>query len=113
LPRGDLSSRQKLGPHIADSGRYVRGRGDPNGRPNGPGEARPARFDGVAGSTHAGGDLVTRNPAGQPTVTAIGQSRPTKPMQTGKSKIVPEPDQIQSPPPGPRRRASMLEPPGT
>jgi hypothetical protein len=40
----------------------------------------------------------------------VGQSRPTKSIQ--KSKIVPEPDQLQSAPPG-RRRSSLLEPPGS
>jgi hypothetical protein len=43
-------------------------------------------------------------------VSMVGRSRPTKPMQSGKSKIVPEPDQLQSAPPG--KRSSPLEPPG-
>ena len=75
--------RQDPEPRVADSGRVVR----------------------------VGGDLITNNSAGRPDITAIGRSRPTKPMQSGKSKIVPEPDQIQSAPPGPRR-SSPLEPPG-
>jgi hypothetical protein len=106
----------RLEPRINSAGRFDR----PNNRPNGPGEAGPVRTgSGVAGthhpegrggsSTRVGGDLIT---PGRPDVTAIGRARPTtKPMQTGKSKIVPEPDQIQSPPPG-RRRSSLLEPPG-
>jgi len=75
--------RQDPEPRVADSGRVVR----------------------------VGGDLITNNSPGRPDITAIGRSRPTKPMQSGKSKIVPEPDQIQSAPPGPRR-SSPLEPPG-
>ena len=66
-----------------------------------------------AGPTRVGGDFITRNPAGQPEVTMVGRSRPTKPpIRSTKSAIVPEPDQIQSPPPGPRR-SSLLEPPGS
>jgi hypothetical protein len=102
--------RQDSEPHVADSGRVVRtnnnlGRLDRSAnRPNGPGEAGPARV------VRVGGDIIANNDPGRPDVTAVGQSRPTKPIQ--KSKIVPEPDQIQSPPPGPRR-SSLLEPPGS
>jgi hypothetical protein len=49
-------------------------------------------------------------------VTVVGRARPpamAHPVQSAKSKIVPEPDQLQSEPPGPRRRSSTpLEPPG-
>jgi hypothetical protein len=44
-------------------------------------------------------------------VHVIGRSpQPSKPIRSTKSKIVPEPDQIQSAPP---RRSSPLEPPGS
>jgi hypothetical protein len=56
------------------------------------------------------GTPITNNSSGQPEVRVVGRARPTKPMQSGKSRIVPEPDQIQSPPLG--RRSSPLEPPG-
>jgi hypothetical protein len=104
---------------VADSGRVVRtnnnlGRLDRSANhPNGPGEAGPVRTAARGGSsTQVGGDLITNNTPGRPSVSMIGRSRPTKPIQSGKSKIVPEPDQIQSPPPG-RRRSSLLEPPGS
>jgi len=72
--------RQDSEPRVADSGRVVR----------------------------VGGDLITNNSPGRPDVTAVGRSRPTKPIQSGKSKIVPEPDLALSAPP---RRSSPLEPP--
>jgi hypothetical protein len=101
---------------VNSSGRLDR----PAGRPNGPGEAGPVRTgSGVAnpardGSStpRAAGEPVSNNSAANPDVTAIGQAREIKPAQSGKSRIVPEPDQIQSPPPG-RRRSSLLEPPGS
>jgi hypothetical protein len=70
---------------------------------------------GVADSgrvVRVGGDLITNNTPGRPDITSVGRARPTKPIQSVKSKIVPEPDQIQSAPPG-RRRSSPLEPPGS
>jgi hypothetical protein len=73
--------RQDSEPRVADSGRVV-----------------------------VGGDLISNNSPGRPDVTMVGRvSRPAKPIQSVKSKIVPEPDQIQSAPP---RRSSPLEPPG-
>jgi hypothetical protein len=98
-------------------------------RPNGPGEAGPVRVGGGAsptravGSARAGssthpratGEPISHNSTpGRPDVTVVGRARPSTmahPIRSAKSKIVPEPDQIQSPPPGPRRR-SLLEPPG-
>ena len=103
---------------VADSGRVVRVGGGSR-RPD-PRVVDPNPH--VAGSTQVGGDLatnnsqnrsgppaggsrqvsggpVTNNPLGRAGVTMVGRSRPTKPMQSGKSKIVPEPDQIQSAPP--------------
>jgi hypothetical protein len=59
--------RQNSEPRVADSGRVVR----------------------------VGGDFVYNN-SGRPDVTMVGRARPTKPIQSVKSKIVPEPDQIQS-----------------
>jgi hypothetical protein len=87
---------------VADSGRVVRVGGgsrrpDPRVADPDPHVADPDPH--VAGSTQVGGDLITNNTPGRPDVTAIGRSRPTKPVQSGKSKIVPEPDQLQSEPP--------------
>jgi hypothetical protein len=88
-------------------------------RPNGPGEAGPV----VTGATRAGGSRQGASPTGagtpishnstpgRPDVTVVGRARPAgHPIQSAKSKIVPEPDQIWSEPPG--RRPSLLEPPG-
>jgi hypothetical protein len=99
--------RQDSEPHVADSGRVVRVGGGSR-RPD-PRVVDPDPH--VADSTQVGGDLITNNTPGRPSVSMIGRSRPAKPIQSGKSKIVPEPDQIQSAPPGPRR-SSLLEPPG-
>jgi hypothetical protein len=83
-------------------------------RPNGPGEAGPVRTgSGVVSparggsSIQVGGDLITNNTPGRPSVSMIGRSRPAKPVQSA------EPDQIWSAPPGPRRRSSPLETPGS
>ena len=57
------------------------------------------------------GTPITNNSPGRPEVRVVGRSRPAKPIQSVKSRIVPEPDQIQSAPP--RRRSSPLEPPGS
>jgi len=47
-----------------------------------------------------GGMPVTNNFSGQPSVHVVGRGRVVKPpMWSMKSKIVPEPDQIQSAPP--------------
>jgi hypothetical protein len=57
------------------------------------------------------GTPITDNPAGQPVVSVVGRAtRPTKPIRSTKSTVVPEPDQLQSAPP--TRRSSPLEPPG-
>ena len=56
------------------------------------------------------GAPIANNSPGRPDVSMVGRSRPAKPIQSVKSKIVPEPDQIQSAPP---RRSSPLEPPGS
>jgi hypothetical protein len=69
-------------------------------RPAGPGEAGPVRT----------GAPITNNFAGQPTVQVVGRARPAKPIRPMKSRIVPEPDQIQS---KPLRRSMPLEPPGS
>jgi hypothetical protein len=56
----------------------------------------------VTGRTRVGGvgAPITNNSAGQPTVSVVGRSpRPTKPIRSMKSRIVPEPGQIQSKPP--------------
>jgi len=99
--------RQDSEPRVADSGRVVRVGGGSR-RPD-PRVVDPDPH--VAGSTQVGGDLITNNTPGRPSVSMIGRSRPAKPIQSGKSKIVPEPDQIWSAPPG--RRSSLLEPPGS
>ena len=98
-------------------------------RPAGPGEAGPVRVGG-AGPIRAGsstqarrgasptgasptgvGTPISSNSAAHPDVHVIGRSpQPAKPIRSAKSKIVPEPDQIQSAPP---RRSSPLEPPGS
>jgi hypothetical protein len=44
---------------------------------------------------------------GQPVTVAVGRARPAKPIQTVKSKIVPEPDQIQSKPPARQSRPEL------
>jgi hypothetical protein len=81
-------------------------------RPAGPGEAGPVRVGG-ASPTRAGsskqvcsssptgaGTPISNNSPGRPDVRVVGRSpQPTKPIQSVKSKIVPEPDQIQSAPP--------------
>ena len=115
----DPARRPPLGqdpePQIADSGRVVRDRGGlatNNNSPARPDPSSHAADSNRAGPTRVGGDFITRNPAGQPEATMVGRSRPTKPpIRSTKSAIVPEPDQIQSPPPEPRR-SSLLEPPG-
>jgi hypothetical protein len=54
------------------------------------------------------GEPISNNDPGHPDVRVVGRARPgatSKPIQRSmKSKIVPEPDQIQSPPP-PQHRA--------
>jgi hypothetical protein len=69
-------------PHIADSGRFVRGDGS-HRRPD-PQRANPDPSH-AAGSTHVGGDLITNNNPGRPDVSMIGRSRPTKLVRSGKS----------------------------
>ena len=108
---------------VNSSGRIDRPANRPASRPNGPGEAGPVRTSpgvfGGASPTRAGsstpiavGEPVSNNSAGHPSVHVIGRSpQPSKPVQSVKSRIVPEPDQIQSKPPG--RRFSPLEPPGS
>jgi len=59
--------------------------------------------------TGAGAPTGNNSP-GQPVVQVVGQARPAKPIRSTKSRIAPEPDQIQSAPP---RRSSPLEPPGS
>jgi hypothetical protein len=107
-------------------------------RPNGPGEAGPVRVGGGGGgggddassTTRAAGPAAARvgssptgvgapishnSTPGRPDVTVVGRARPSTmahPIRSAKSKIVPEPDQIQSPPPPGPRRSSLLEPPG-
>jgi hypothetical protein len=45
---------------------------------------------------------------GNPSVRVVGRARPgSKPIQTAKSKIVPEPDQIQSKPPTRQNRPEL------
>ena len=61
----------------------------------GPGSRRPDPRVG-AGSSMSG--PISNNSPGRPDVTMVGRSRPAKPIQSVKSKIVPEPDQIQSKP---------------
>ena len=74
----------------------------------GPGSRRPDPRVG-AGSSMSG--PISNNSPGRPDVTMVGRSpRPAKPIQSVKSRIVPEPYQIQSAPP---RRSSPLEPPGS
>ena len=74
----------------------------------GPGSRRPDPRVG-AGSSMSG--PISNNSPGRPDVTMVGRSpRPAKPIQSVKSRIVPEPYQIQSAPP---RRSSLLEPPGS
>jgi hypothetical protein len=45
------------------------------------------------------GTPITNNSPGRPEVRVVGRSRPAKPIQSVKSKIMPEPDQVQSAPP--------------
>jgi len=74
----------------------------------GPGSRRPDPRVG-AGSSMSG--PISNNSPGRPDVTMVGRSpRPAKPIQSVKSRIVPEPYQIQSAPP---HRSSPLEPPGS
>ena len=62
----------------------------------GPGSRRPDPRVG-AGSSMSG--PISNNSPGRPDVTMVGRSpRPAKPIQSVKSRIVPEPDQIQSKP---------------
>ena len=56
-----------------------------------PGNRRP--------DPHVAGGPITNNSLGRPEVRVVGRSRPAKPIHSVKSKIVPEPDQIQSAPP--------------
>jgi len=63
----------------------------------GPGSRRPDPRVG-AGSSMSG--PISNNSPGRPDVTMVGRSpRPAKPIQSVKSRIVPEPYQIQSAPP--------------
>ena len=57
------------------------------------------------------GAPIANNSPGRPEVRVVGRSpQPARPIRHSmKSRIVPEPDQIQSAPP---RRSSPLEPPG-
>ena len=51
------------------------------------------------------------NSLGRPDVRMVGRSpRPTTPIRSVKSAIVPEPDQVRSEPP---HRSTPLEPPGS
>jgi hypothetical protein len=82
--RQEPAPRQGSESHVADSGRVVRVSSGP--------VTNTSRHD----------------------VTMVGRARPSSmahPIRSAKSKIVPEPDQIWSEPPG-RRRSSPLEPPG-
>jgi hypothetical protein len=83
-------------------------RGGRVNRPAGPGEAGPVRVGPArAGSStqfpHGAGTPVSHNSTpGRPDVTVVGRARPSTmahPIRSAKSKIVPEPDQIQSAPP--------------
>ena len=99
-------------PVVADSGRVVRAGDSSHRRPD---PSRVAGFDPsrVPGSTQVGGGGLTHNNTpGRPDVSMVGRSRPTKPMQSGKSKIVPEPDQGKSERPGSRPVTGPLEPRG-
>jgi hypothetical protein len=79
--------------------------------PAGPGVAGPARVGG-AGSSGGVGAPIANNSPGRPDVRVVGRSpQPAKPIRRSmKSRIVPEPDQVQSEPAS--RRSTLLEPPG-
>ena len=74
--------------------------------------ARQGLLRALAGrrSPTGAGAPIGNNSPGQPVVQVVGQARPAKPIRSTKSRIAPEPDQIQSAPP---RRSSPLEPPGS
>ena len=73
------------------------------------GASPSSRGDASSGSAPStvnvpGGMPITHNFSGQPSVHVVGRGRlakpiRSKPVQSMKSKIVPEPDQIQSEPP--------------
>jgi hypothetical protein len=76
------------------------------------GPARGAGAGSSGGSERVSGAPITNNNSpGRPEVRVVGRSpQPARPIRHSmKSRIVPEPDQIQSAPP---RRSSPLEPPG-
>jgi len=103
----DPARRPPLGqdpePQIADSGRVVRVHGGLTNSNNSP-TPRPDPSSHVIDSSRfvpsrVGGGPITNNSLGRPEVRVVGRSRPAKPIHSVKSKIVPEPDQIQSAPP--------------
>jgi hypothetical protein len=61
--------------------------------------ARQVTRQGKTGMMPIGTPITNNNSSGQPEVRVVGRARPAKPIQSVKSKIVPEPDQIQSRPP--------------
>ena len=62
---------------------------------------------------HVSGVPISNNSPGRPDVHVVGRSpRSTKPIRSVKSRIVPEPDQVQSGPAS-SRRSTLLEPPGS
>ena len=69
------------------------------------------RSDPRANTSPTGAGAPTgNNSPGQPVVHVVGRARAAKPIRSVKSRIVPEPDQVQSEPAS--RRSTLLEPPG-
>jgi hypothetical protein len=62
---------------------------------------------GGSGPANIGAAVSDNSDPSNPVVRAVGRARPSKPIQTVKSKIVPEPDQIQSKPPTRQNRPEL------